>query len=60
MTKFYHSSESGPEELVLTPRGTDEQVKAAVKAVEELCRKSPDGDATVPEIVRAVLAKVQP
>jgi hypothetical protein len=28
MTKFYRSSESGPEELVLTPRITDEQVEA--------------------------------
>jgi hypothetical protein len=32
MTKFYRSSESGTEELVLTPRATDEQVEAAARA----------------------------
>jgi hypothetical protein len=32
MTKFYRSSESGPEELVLTPRATDAMVEAAAKA----------------------------
>jgi hypothetical protein len=33
MTKFYRSSESGTEELVLTPRATDAQVGAALNAL---------------------------
>jgi|HubBroStandDraft_4_1064222.scaffolds.fasta_scaffold460725_2 hypothetical protein len=56
MTKFYRSSESGTEELVLTPRGTDEQVEAAAAVIKTALGA---GDYRAHIIARAALAAAQ-
>jgi hypothetical protein len=66
MTKFYRSSESGPEELVLTPRGADDLIAKLRTSATDLC--SPDGccyaetmveAANEIECIRAALAAAQ-
>jgi predicted RNA-binding Zn-ribbon protein involved in translation (DUF1610 family) len=66
MTKFYRSSESGTEELVLTPRATDEQIEAAAKAIQQvICPDDPfdtlsnAGQEEHRETARAALAAAQ-